>query len=330
MKLQPRLMQQAASTLKHVLQDILQSFHRENFREAALAFFKAIGYSSSRTIFIKSVSEFRAEFDTSKVLQKKGARISQWKQIELLFQLTDEDLQADTKSAQTNGLNPKRHNSYLFFGLELSSNLGYKRTALVEIAKSLNRVFPMPVMVLFKMGGKLTLVILNRRIRKRDITRDVLQDAIVHCEININNPEQDVHLLEQLALTSLRKRYAISCIDDLHLALALMLAESNRYKLPRFNDQTNHVLQRKPDIRNMFLRVLQEGSIPDEMVQKITAFGSEEKNYEFEQKLRQVINDLGGETDERFEYVSTDDDFRVFLSGSPSFTEETLVMTLPR
>lgn len=61
-------------------------------------------------------------------------------------------------------------------------------------------------------------------------------------------------------------------------------------------------------VRSALLRVLREGSIPDFEIQDIAQsdFGIEDLN--FSNNIRQVINDMGGQTDERHEYVSIFDD----------------------
>ncbi len=55
--------------------------------------------------------------------------------------------------------------TYLFFAVELSKPTS-PRTALAQITREINKVFPMPVMVVFKYGGYLTLSVINRRLHK--------------------------------------------------------------------------------------------------------------------------------------------------------------------
>jgi RNA polymerase primary sigma factor len=82
------------------------------------------------------------------------------------------------------------------------------------------------------------------------------------------------------------------------------------------------VAETRAAIRSALLRVLREGSIPDFEIQDIaqSEFGIED--LDFSNNIRQVINDLGGQTDERHEYVSVFDDFSVHLSDEETSTEE--------
>jgi RNA polymerase primary sigma factor len=77
--------------------------------------------------------------------------------------------------------------------------------------------------------------------------------------------------------------------------------------------------------RKLLLRVLREGSVPEFDVKDIATTESDGADIEFENQVRQVINDLGGETDERFEYVSIFDDFRVDLDYVESLVEEDIL-----
>jgi RNA polymerase primary sigma factor len=75
-------------------------------------------------------------------------------------------------------------------------------------------------------------------------------------------------------------------------------------------------------VRSVLLRVLREGSVPDFQIQDIalSEFGIED--LDFSKNIRQVINDLGGQTDERHEYVSIWDDFTVHLNEEETAEEE--------
>ena len=74
---------------------------------------------------------------------------------------------------------------------------------------------------------------------------------------------------------------------------------------------------------------MREGSVPDFQIQDIalSEFGIED--LDFSNNIRQVINDLGGQTDERHEYVSIFDDFTVHLNEEETAEEErTLISAL--
>lgn len=82
-------------------------------------------------------------------------------------------------------------------------------------------------------------------------------------------------------------------------------------------------------VRSALLRVLREGSVQDLQIQDIalSEFGIED--LDFSNNIRQVINDLGGQTDERHEYDSIFNDFTVHLNEEETAEEErTLISAL--
>ncbi len=94
--------------------------------------------------------------------------------------------------------------------------------------------------------------------------------------------------------------------------------------LPEFAEPIirTSVAETRAAVRSALLRVLREGSIPDFEIQDIaqSEFGIED--LDFSNNIRQVINDLGGQTDERHEYVSIFDDFSVHLDDEETSAEE--------
>ena len=82
------------------------------------------------------------------------------------------------------------------------------------------------------------------------------------------------------------------------------------------------IAETRAAVRSALLRVLREGSVPDFQIQDIalSEFGIED--LDFSNNIRQVINDLGGQTDERHEYVSIFDDFTVHLNEEETAEEE--------
>lgn len=82
------------------------------------------------------------------------------------------------------------------------------------------------------------------------------------------------------------------------------------------------IAETRAEIRRALLRVLREGSVPDFQIQDIALSDFGIENLDFSNNIRQVITDLGGQTDERHEYVSTFDDFTVHLNEEESAEEE--------
>ncbi len=75
-------------------------------------------------------------------------------------------------------------------------------------------------------------------------------------------------------------------------------------------------------LRNMLLRSLREGSVPEALVEELTMNPDGSTDEETNSLLHRVIHDLGAETDERFEYSSYEENFHVFTDPQETVLEE--------
>lgn len=75
-------------------------------------------------------------------------------------------------------------------------------------------------------------------------------------------------------------------------------------------------------LRRLLLRALREGSVPSLDVQAQSTNEDRSANPEAEAYLAMVINDLGAEADERFEYSGADESFEVFVDPEETPDEE--------
>ena len=155
------------------IRDAITQFSVQPLRAASLRLFATLGYQSDRTIAINSVEDFCSQFDHSGLLSHSRAQKSNWQSIELLFQLTDEELSRNATLFKDTAVRASLLQSYVFFAVELQPG-DYARGKLAAITRQINRIFPMPVMVLFKVAGNLSIAVINRRQNKRDESRDVL------------------------------------------------------------------------------------------------------------------------------------------------------------
>jgi RNA polymerase primary sigma factor len=78
-------------------------------------------------------------------------------------------------------------------------------------------------------------------------------------------------------------------------------------------------------LRLLLLRAVREGSVPRYLVKELTTNDDGTENEEAEALLIKTINDLGAETDERFEYASPFEEFEVFVDSDESPDEEEAV-----
>jgi len=205
--------------LKQSISHRIQEFASQPLRNAALSLFSLLGYKSDRTVETRSVAEFRAQFDSEFRLTHPAALIASWKSAELLFQLTDEELSSGTALFTDEAVKVSLLQSYIFIAIELAEG-DYARGKLAGIARQINRIFPMPVIVLFKIDGRLSIAVINHRLSKRDESKDVLGKVTLIQNIGIENPHPGhLDILASFSLDELTQgRRVIQNFDQLHTA----------------------------------------------------------------------------------------------------------------
>jgi hypothetical protein len=192
----------------------------------ALSLFSTLGYNTDRQnpFSEKTYRFFKESFlhgDTR--FNQEKAMVSEWNYVDLLFQLSGEEITKqtslfDVKKVVTSGDSKVAMESYLFFAIGLSGSR-YTRTTLSLITRELNRVFPMPVMVLFKYGQSLTLAVTNRRLHKRDERKDVMEKVTLIKDINIENPHRaHIEILFDLSFSELLRKHKFTNFVELHNA----------------------------------------------------------------------------------------------------------------
>jgi len=192
--------------------------------KAATSLFETLGYKSDKRIVLipNTAAQFRAMFDAHSQMNVDKALLSEWKSVDLLFQITDEEIQGAmqgqgqlfTKQKMDN----TEINSYMFFAVGLKGN-AYTRSQLATATREINKLFPMPVMVLFKYAKSLTLAIIARRINKRDASRDVLEKVTLIKDISTLSPHRaHIEILHDLSVRQLAAAYPFSNFVELQRA----------------------------------------------------------------------------------------------------------------
>ena len=183
----------------------LTAFAPATLRASSLTLLAALGYRSDRTLPIPNAPDpaaFRnmAEAASGKTLHAEKAKFAEWTQAELLFQLTDTEVRSDQTLFPDAALEPGLLQSSLFFAIELRGTQ-YSRTALADVTRQINRLFPMPVVVLFSYAGRLSLAVVHRRQHQRDPSRDVLGRVSLIRDIDTRNPHRaHLDILHALSL----------------------------------------------------------------------------------------------------------------------------------
>jgi len=202
------------------IQEALQAFARGNLTKNSLELFAKLGYVTERRAPLDkpTFDEFQDTYISDQKFDQTKARVKEWKYVDLLFQLSREEVSQQASLFDTKQVDKTIIETYLFFALELTGD-EYNRTDLSNITREINRLFPMPVMVLFKYGNKLTFSVINRRLHKRDESKDVLEKVTLIKDISIESPlRAHIEILFDLSFQELLNKHQFTNFVELHNA----------------------------------------------------------------------------------------------------------------
>ena len=231
-------MRTAIQDMKLAIAESLKAFAKGSLRTNATALFNTLGYTSEKTIeFSPNTPEnFLHEVDQHNRLSKDKTLFSRWESVDFIFQITGEEIKAGGSGQisfqfDTHQKIDKRIiESYLFLAIKLS-NGHYTRTELSTITREINKLFPMPVLILFQHGESLTLSVIDRRLHKRDKSKDVLEKVTLIKDICIDNPHRaHIEILFDLSFANLYDHYHFSNFVALHNAWQKALDSSELNK----------------------------------------------------------------------------------------------------
>ena len=170
----------------------LKDFQNGTLIDNARNLLNTLGYESEITLDLETnlAEEFISYFDEFGTLNTERAIVDEWVSIDFLCQLTEEEI-SGTGQTRIAFKNKRLDNtvieSYVFFALKLRES-SYTRTQLANITREINRLTPMPAMLLFQHGQTLTLAVIDRRLHKRDESKDVLEKVTLIKDINAHDP----------------------------------------------------------------------------------------------------------------------------------------------
>lgn len=218
---------------KDKILNALKDFSKGKLFDNSIALFKALGYKTERQnkLSRNNYKGFLEEIPgASQNLNSNKALTYNWLSIELLFQLTQTEMSRQSFLFDTGKVDNTIIEAYLFFAIELKE-IDYTRTQLSDITRELNKVFSMPVMVLFKHGKTLTLSVIKRRLHKRDGSKDVLEKITLIKDINIAEPHRaHIEILYDLSFDKLQSDYEFRNFVELHNAWQKTLDSSELNK----------------------------------------------------------------------------------------------------
>ncbi|HEY9175900.1 MAG TPA: hypothetical protein VI136_26770, partial [Verrucomicrobiae bacterium] len=211
---------------KTTIQAALAGFASQPLASAATALFDALGYRSQKRLALtpNTPGNFLATFAQGRPFNAQLALTDDWQSVNFLFQLTDEEVRAAAGGNQQflfdskGQYNGAAMESYLFFAIALKQP-HYTRTALAGITRAVNRLFPMPALLLFRHGDTLTLAVINRRLHKRDEAKDVLEKVTLIKDIRFASPHRaHIEILHDLSFDALSERHQPANFVQLHAA----------------------------------------------------------------------------------------------------------------
>jgi len=203
------------------IQFAIKAMSKPDFSQRVLSLFSTLGYKTDRQspfpqksfqFFKDSFLERNVRFNEEKALTKE------WKSVDLLFQLSRDEVSGQQGLFDTKRVDNTIIETYLFFAIELTK-ADYSRTALAQITREVNKVFPMPVMIVFKHGNHITVSVINRRLHKKDEQKDVLEKVTLIKDIALENPHRaHIDILFDLSFETLKQVHKFTNFVELHNA----------------------------------------------------------------------------------------------------------------
>ncbi len=207
--------------LKAQIQSALNQFANGALLQNAKVLLNTLGYESDRTLALSpnNYKGFSEQFNVAESnFNPEKAKTTEWESIDIIFQITEDDIKKTQSLFQTKQVDNKIIESYLFFAISLKGDR-YTRSDLVKITREINKLTPMPSMILFRYNDYLTIAVIDRRLHKREASKDVLEKVTLIKDINIQKPHRaHIEILYDLALENLISKYGISNFIALHSA----------------------------------------------------------------------------------------------------------------
>jgi adenine-specific DNA-methyltransferase len=209
---------------KQNIKQTLSRFLRGSLLDNSIALLNALGYKSERQVILSpntydGLVDIHAPF---KDINREKALVNDWLTVDILFQLTGEDIKEIAQDRfvfdNVRRVDNQIIESYLFLAIRLKGK-EYTRSKLADTTREINKFFAMPVMVLFQYSNCLTLSLINRRLNKREESRDVLEKVTLIKDISFADPlRAHVEILFDLSLYQLQRDAHVRNFVELHHA----------------------------------------------------------------------------------------------------------------
>lgn len=215
--------------LRGVIQTALAKFGDKPLGGASINLLGALGYTSDKVAefaskpaeFIKDIEEATS---ATTPIQRDKILLDKWKECAFLFQLTNDEIPSLAIGQQSlvadNIVQREQMESFVYLAIELQGE-DWSRTDLATITRELNKRFPMPAIVLFKHGTLVSLAVIDRRINRRDSSKDVIDGRRISIikDIRCSKPHSaHLHILSGLAIENLGEKHRPTNFRELYEA----------------------------------------------------------------------------------------------------------------
>lgn len=197
----------------------IKNFNTGEFLGCSSHLLNLLGYNSDKMIEWESNNfiGFLRYFDLENKFNNKDI-INKWDSINLIFQITEEEINKINPVFKSIKIGNSLINSYLFFVIKINREI-YSIWNLSEITYEINKILPIPSFIIFQYSNSLAFGIADRRFNKLDDSRDVIEEVSLVKNINMNHPsEHHIKFLSELSLDTLLTIKSINNFTDLHNA----------------------------------------------------------------------------------------------------------------
>jgi hypothetical protein len=218
--------------LRAELNTALLNLATGDLRTSATALLGKLGYASHKTLDLPTQpAAFSNEIENllggSKQLNPAHSSLADWQSAAFLFQLTNDELPALAAGQaslllETGGVQSWQVESFVFLAIDLKPG-SWSRTRLAALTREVNRLFPMPAILLFRHPREdgtplLSVSVIHRRANKRDASQDVIEGKVsLIKDIDLRAPHAaHLRILESMALTEVDAKYVPSSFDKLY------------------------------------------------------------------------------------------------------------------
>ncbi len=208
------------------ISEVLGSFgHRGRLEENARNLLGVLGYRSDRIPVLGGKPHFLQLCEDKGFLsgKKRDTLVRDLADVHAVFQFTDEELSAQTDLFGQARFKEDRADSFLFLAVALVDN-NYSRSQLADLTRTINRLFAMPTILLFRYqkatgDGVITISVVHRRPSLINPTADVLEKVTLVKDVCTQAPHRaHLDILASLSLNKLAQEGTISSVEHLHMA----------------------------------------------------------------------------------------------------------------